>query len=215
MISDWLKTNEDLAKYLKSQKLLANSVLFKAFQSVDRADFVGDENRKNNLSYADIALPIGFGQTISQPMTVAIMLELLKPGRGQKILDIGYGSGYSSALLAKIVGPKGKVFAIEINSQVAEQGQKNLAKYNLIKSGRVATLIADGTIGLSSQAPFDRVLVSAEAKKIPPALMDQLKVGGILVIPCNGSLIVVKRLSQSKFTETEIPGFAFVPLVTE
>ncbi len=215
MANSWIKTNRDLVKHLKSQNLLVDNLLLRAFSSVDRADFVGDKNRKNNLSYADIALPIGFGQTISQPMTVAIMLELLKPGRGQKILDIGYGSGYSSALLAKIVGPKGKVFAIEINSQVAEQGQKNLAKYNLIKSGCVATLTADGTIGLPSQAPFDRVLVSAEAKKIPPALMDQLKVGGILVIPCNGSLIVVKRLSQSKFTETEIPGFAFVPLVTE
>ena len=109
--------------------------IIEAFRKVRRIDFLPEDIK--NLAELNEALPIGRGQTISQPLVVAFMIEQLQPEPGQKILDVGSGSGWTSALLAEIVGPKGKVIAIEVVPELKEFGEKNVAKYNFIKKGTV------------------------------------------------------------------------------
>ena len=174
------------------------------------------------LDELDQALPIGFGQTISQPLVVAFMLELLKPKPGEKILDVGCGSGWTTALLAFIVNPqenpkseiqKGKVIAIEVIPELKEFGQKNVAKYNFIEKGVVEFICADGSKGYQKEAPFDKILVSAEAKKCYLTWKEQLKVGGKIVTPIKNSIWLFEKKSETEFFQKEYPGFVFVPLI--
>jgi len=166
-----------------------------------------------NLAELNEALPIGHGQTISQPLTVAFMLEHLQPEAGDNILDIGSGSGWTSALLAQIVGSKGKVTAIEIIPELKEFGEKNVAKYNFIKKGIVQFICTDGSKGYKEEAPFNRILASASAEKIPQAWKEQLKIKGRIVAPVRSSILVLTKKSEKEFEKTEYPGFAFVPLI--
>lgn len=179
--------------------------------------------RFKNLEELNQPLPIGFGQTISQPLVVAFMLELLKPKPGEKVLDVGCGSGWTTALLAFIVSsqgsPKpevqnGKVIAIEVIPELKEFGQKNVAKYNFIKRGVVEFICADGSKGCQKEAPFDKILVSAEAEKCFQNWKEQLKVGGKLVVPIGNSIWLFIKKSKGVFEEKEYPGFVFVPLIT-
>ena len=120
--------NSNLVEKLKVDGFLKMPAIISAFQKIDRADFVLPQY--SNEAYEDYPLPIGHGQTISQPATVAFMLELLQPKIGEKILDIGAGSGWATALLAEIVGKDGKVYGLEIISELVEFGKNNLGKYN-------------------------------------------------------------------------------------
>jgi len=186
--------------------------IIRAFQEINRADFLTEDIK--NSAELNSALPIGYGQTISQPLVVAFMLELLEPKEGDKILDIGFGSGWTSALLAAIVGQGGRVIAIEIISELKEFGEKNISKYNFIKKGIVECFYADGTKGYQKEAPFDKILCSAAAqKKIPQALRDQLKIGGRIVSSVDQSIWLFIKKSEKEFKEIEYPGFVFVPLV--
>ena len=215
--------------------------IIKAFQEIKRVDFLPDEIK--NLSEINEAFPIGAGQTISQPAVVAFMLELLCPKAGDKILDIGSGSGWTSALLAHIVSDKelkpktkkkpkieGKVIAIEIIPELKEFGEENVAKYNFIEKGVVEFLCADGSKGFEKEAPFNKILVSAAAcfgksedsggaKKSLEELKNQVKIGGRIVIPIKNSIwLFIKKSDNStkekyEFEEYEYPGFAFVPLI--
>lgn len=188
--------------------VLKNPRIIEAFEKIDRADFVLPEFHQE--AHEDYPLPIGGGGTISQPYTVAFMLELLQPEPGDKILDIGSGSGWSTALLAQIVGEQGKVVGLEIVPELVEFGQKNLAKYNFPNAEiRQAT---PGVVGLPNESPFDRILVSAAASKIPEELIGQLKSPGRLVIPVQNSIWLVKKNSAGQISKTEYPGFVFVPL---
>lgn len=193
--------------YLKSSRII------EAFLKINRIDFVSRELESE--AYENVALPIGYGQTISQPLTVAFMLELLDPRSGQKILDLGSGSGWTTALLAEIVGEKGKVIAIERIIELAEFGRKNIEKYGFIKKGIVEMRLADGSIGFSAASPYDRILVSASASAIPSELKKQMKIGGKMVIPVKNSIVYVEKKGEDEFFEKEFPGFSFVPLVTE
>ncbi len=200
------------------QKLVASGYLktpriIKAFRKIDRADFVLERFKKD--AYINAPLPIGYGQTISQPQTVAFMLELLRPEEGNKILDIGSGSGWQTALLSEIVGAKGHVFAMEIISELKEFGEKNVAEYGFIAKGIAKFILAGGTIGLSEEAPFDRIIVAASGEKMPIALKKELKVGGRLVIPVKNSIWLIIKKGEDDFEEKEYPGFVFVPLVTK
>ena len=197
----------ELAEYLKGRGILKSKAVIKAFKEIDRADFVLPEFK--NSPYGDYPLSIGHEQTISQPTTVAFMVSLLSPKPGEKILDVGAGSGWTTALLSKLVGPKGKVFGTEIIFDLVKFSKSNLTKYNLAN----AEIIRAGEeLGLPSEAPFDKILVSAAARDLPPELVKQLKVGGRLVLPIENSIWVIEKVSEDKIEKQEFPGFVFVPL---
>lgn len=201
----------DLIDSLIRDKWLKTPEIIGAFRKIKREDFLPADLK--NLSEANEALPIGYGQTISQPLTVAFMLELLSPEEGDKILDIGSGSGWTSALLAEIVGEKGKVFAIEVVKELKEFGEKNVAKYSFVKKGIVNFVLGDGSSGYKKEAPYDNILAGASGADLPPAWKSQLKVGGRMVCPIKNSIWLFVKRSEDKFEETEYPGFAFVPLI--
>jgi protein-L-isoaspartate(D-aspartate) O-methyltransferase len=195
--------------------------IINAFRKIKRADFLlasptgGPEDLKD-LAELNEAFSIGYEQTISQPLVVAFMLELLQPEPGQKILDIGSGSGYTTALLAEIVGLKGKVVGIEIIPELMEFGQNNAAKYGLVEKGIAKFVGADGTKGYLPEAPFDKILVSASLNdKIPSEWKKQLKVGGRIVTPIANSIWLFIKKDEENFEEREYPGFVFVPLVAK
>ena len=202
-----------LADELIKKGVLKNKRLIEAFRAVDRKNFV-PENLKES-AYVDEPLPIGEGQTISQPLTVAFMMEKLGPLPGDKVLDVGSGSGWTTALLAHIVGKKGKVIGMERIKDLCHFGMNNVSKYNLIEGGRVKIICTDGTKGYVNEAPYQRILVSASAKEIPREMKKQLAVGGRLVIPVKNSIWTVEKISEKDFREEEYPGFAFVPLIGE
>jgi len=192
---------------------LRNHFIIESFANVDRVNFVLPELEQS--ANADIPLPIGYGQTISQPTTVAIMLELLDPLKDQKILDIGSGSGWTTALLAYIVGEKGKVISLERIKELCEFGRKNIRKIREIKKEVAEIYNIDGSKGYAPRAPYDRILVSASASEIPQELKDQLKIGGKMVIPINNYLNYVERRGENDFYEEKYSGFTFVPLISK
>jgi len=190
--------------------------IIEAFKKVKRVDFLPEDIK--NLAEFNEALPIGFGQTISQPLVVAFMIEQLDPKEGDKILDVGSGSGWTTALLAEIVGLKGKVIAIEVIPELMEFGKKNVEKYNFVEKGIVEFICTDGSKGYKKAAPFDKILASAAAPELSPAWKEQLKIGGRIVTPIGSSIWLFIKKSALKgfvFEEIEYPGFAFVPLITK
>jgi protein-L-isoaspartate(D-aspartate) O-methyltransferase len=208
-----MNTNKDLINELIKSDYLNTLRIIHAFEKVKRADFVPPE--AEGEAYENFPLPIGHGQTISQPATVAMMLEKLQPEAGNKILDIGSGSGWQAALLAEIAGNRGKVFGLEIKDDLIDFSKKNLAKYDF---NNLEILKGNGWEGLPEHAPFDRIIVAASAESIPLALKQQLKIGGRLVIPVGRDLqdiIVVDKISEDNFAETYYPGFVFVPLIDD
>lgn len=190
---------------------LKSDLLIDAFWEMSRIEFVPESLALD--ADADVALPIGYGQTISQPRTVAFMLELLQPQRGHVILDIGSGSGWTSALLGYIVGQKGKVIAVERLHELCEFGKRNIEKFGYVSKGIVECCEGDGYLGNDIYAPYDRILVSAMVDEIPEALKRQLKIGGIMVIPVHNDIWYVEKRGEDDFYKEEFPGFAFVPLI--
>lgn len=191
--------------YLKSDAIVD------AFSEIGRIEFVRSEFEGE--AEADIPLPIGFGQTISQPLTVAFMLELLNPEEGQNILDIGSGSGWTTALLSYIVGLKGKVTALEMIPELCEWGKQNAEKFKFVSSKIAEFHCENGGRGFSQNAPYNRILVSAMVQEISQELKDQLKIGGKMVIPVHNDIWYLEKKSENDFYKEEFPGFSFVPLV--
>jgi len=185
--------------------------IIEAFKEIKRADFLPDNMK--NLAELNEALSIGYGQTISQPLVVAFMLEQLQPQPGDKILDIGSGSGWTVALLAGIVKSKGKVIAIEIIPELKEFGEKNTREYNFVEKGVARFICTDGSKGYEREAPFDKILASASAGKLPLSWKEQLKIGGRIVTPIGSSIWLFIKKSEKEFQEIEYPGFVFVPLI--
>jgi len=182
--------------------------IIEAFRKIKRVDFLPREIK--DLAELNEALSIGYGQTISQPLVVAFMLELLDPQPGNKILDIGSGTGWTTALLAQIVGQKGKVIAIDIIPELVEFGKQNVAKYNFIEKGLPAACLpdrqgrqgiveficADGSKGYKKEAPYDKILASASAESLPGVWKEQLKISGRIVTPIGSSIWLFIKKSE-------------------
>lgn len=203
--------NNLLVKNLVEAGHLKTSRIIEAFKKIDRFDFV-IEYLKND-AYLNNPLAIGFGQTISQPLTVAFMLEVLQPEEGDKILDIGSGSCWQLALLCEIVGVRGKVFGIEILPELYEFGKKNLGRYGYEQRGIAELVLGDGSHGLAAKAPFDKIISAAAPEELLEDWKNQLKVGGQIVWPMKNSLWLGIKKTETEFEMKEFPGFAFVPLL--
>lgn len=211
-MNDFERQRHDLVSTLVESGVIKTESIKTAFLATPRELFMPEE--LGHVAYSDVALPIGWGATISQPTTIAMMLEALNVADGNSVLEVGSGSGYVLALLSSIVGKKGRVIGMEIIPHLV-QGSSGLLKK--LGCGNVEVICGDGSLGWEKDKPYERILVSAAAPKIPEALKAQLVVGGRLVIPV-GSLhsfqvvLVIEKLSDEKFRELELGPFAFVPL---
>ncbi len=200
----------ELVSRLIRQGTLSTPRIIRAFEDVDRRDFVGEWNLPD--AYEDAPLPIGLQQTISQPSTVAFMLELLSPKEGERILDVGTGSCWSSALLAHCVGVRGRVFGVERIEEILSFGARNVAKYPFTN---IELRHASHHFGIPEEAPFDKILVSAAARNLPDELVAQLRSGGVMVIPIRDAIWRVIKKSRGDTTIEKFDGFVFVPLVRD
>jgi protein-L-isoaspartate(D-aspartate) O-methyltransferase len=202
---------EDLLERLRSQSFIGGDV-YDAFAAVDRADFVRGDHVE--AAYKDKPLPIGHGQTISQPHTVGFMLSLLDVEPGMTVLDIGSGSAYTTALLAELVGHKGSVKGLEIIEDLVGFGRSNLAPYEYDWAS-----IEQATPGVLGDPDglYDRVLVSAAARSVPDELLDQVKVGGVVVVPVKNEILRIERTGHAPEDHRvdRYEGFRFVPLRRE
>lgn len=202
-----LDQNRLLVGELKGRGDIRSKNIFKAFLAIDRLDFVPPEYSDD--AYLDVPIPLGHEVTTSQPSTIAFMLEKLKPRRDQKILEIGTGSGYVTALLARIVGSGGRVFSIELIGDLKKYAKMNLRKYDF---SNVTLFVSDGKLGLPEKSPFDRIISSAEARVVPESWKEQLAVGGIIITPYDSQILKLTKKSNDKFTSQKFPAFAFVEL---
>ena len=200
------KKKEMLIKEIIYYGFLKTPAVIEAFRKVPRENFVPENMR--SCAYINEPLPIGMGQTISQPLTVAAMTEALKPEKGSKILEVGSGSGYQAAILSEIVGQSGRVITTERIAELYEFAKSNLKNYK-----NVIVLYHDGMNGCKEHAPYDRIIVTAAAREIPEALLEQLAKGGRMVIPVGEQMTVVKKDAKGRIEQEFIGYYAFVPLL--
>ena len=195
--------------YISSQNVIG------AMSAVPREIFLPEDQRQ--FAYSDTPLRIGEGQTISAPHMVGLMLELLELKKGHKVLEVGGGSGYHAAMAASIVGNEGQVYSVELKKELAERGEANIRKAGLL--GSVSVILGDGSKGLKMFAPFDRIMTACGAPSVPQPLLDQLKEGGIMVLPIGGehyqNLIRVIKKPGGEIISENHGGCAFVPMLGE
>lgn len=183
--------------------------VLQALRSVPRHRFVADAYR--DRAYENRPLPIGHGQTISQPYIVAIMTELLEPQPGQRMLELGTGSGYQAAVLAQVAG---RVYSMEIIPELGEQAAERLRSLGY---DNVQVRVGDGYYGWPEQGPFDGIIVTAAGDHVPPPLVEQLKPGGRMVIPVGSwyftqQLLLIEKTADGTLETREILPVTFVPL---
>jgi protein-L-isoaspartate(D-aspartate) O-methyltransferase len=178
-----------------------------AFRIIKRVNFL--PGRVSEYAAQDTPLRIGFGQTNSQPSTVKQMLEWLDVQPGQKVLDVGSGSGWTSALLATLVGESGNVYAVERIPELLAFGRDNCQRVGI---KNVEFYAPEDSYGLPSQAPYDRILVSAAADTMPQSLLDQLALNGKAIIPVKDDILEIIKRPDSTVEVVEHPGYLFVPL---
>lgn len=220
------KEYNELIDSLISDGYLKTDLIIEAFRAIDRKEFVLDDYKDS--AYANIPLPIGFGQTISQPLTVAFMIELLEPKPGEKILEIGSGSGWQTAMLSYIVskealnianevddGQKGRIVSIERIAELKEMTEKNVSKYNFIEKKVAKIVKGDGSRGYKEEASYDKIISGAAASfEIPMDWKKQLKIGGRIVSPVGQSIAVIDKAGKNEYSQKEYFGFSFVPLIS-
>lgn len=182
-----------------------------AMRDVDRRGFLPRAQRSH--AGDDRPLEIGHGQTSSQPSTVAAMLRLLQVPVGARVLDVGAGSGWTTAILARLVGPDGEVLGLERHAELAAWGGANVRRAGM-PWARVA-LATPGTLGAPRDGGWDRVLVSAAAARLPGALVDQVAPGGRLVVPVRHVMTLVERSPAGDVRISEHGTYSFVPLIED
>lgn len=192
-----------------TKKGINDLAVIKAIGSIPREKFI--DKTMHHMAYKDVALPIGYEQTISQPFTVAFMTQLLNIRKvGMKILEIGTGSGYQAAILFAM---QAEVYSIERNIDLFNRTAKLFDKLGI----RVHAKYGDGTIGWAEYAPYDGIIVTAGSPDVPSKLKEQLVIGGRMVIPVGNKLTqklnIIKKHSETDFETEIIPDFAFVPLI--
>lgn len=197
-----------LKEHLADRGIESKQVL-SAFSEVPREDFVPAGLR--DLAYEDTPLDIGSGQTISQPYTVAFMTQLLGPKSSDIVLEVGTGSGYQAAILSRLCK---RVYSIERFEGLAKEASGVLKKLGY---DNIEVIVGDGSKGLPEKAPFDGIIVTAASPKVPRPLVNQLKVGGRLVVPVGVGMQVMTRVIKRKggLEKKTYPGFRFVPLTGE
>ena len=202
---------ERLVKHLKNSGYINTDKVYDAMNKVPRHIFLPD-NLKDH-AYVDSPQPIGGGQTISAPHMVAMMVEALDLDIGQRVLEIGGGRGYHAAVIAELVGKEGQVYTVELIEGLAKEARKNLrdASYSNVK-----VILGDGSKGYSKEAPYHRISVACGAPAVPPPMLEQLKVGGKLLIPLGGSfhqeLLLFTKTMEGKIKKKGLGGVLFVPL---
>ena len=184
--------------------------VLEAMRSVKRHKFVPEYNR--HFAYSDRPLPIGHNQTISQPYIVALMTDYLNIEKGDKVLEIGTGSGYQAAVLSEITP---NVYSVEIIKDLAERARKTLRDQGYTN---IRIKIGDGYKGWEEHAPYDGIIVTASPSEVPPPLKEQLAEGGRLIIPVGGPVfqnLVLLEKRNAKIKRTEVSGVRFVPMVDD
>jgi len=207
---NYLAKLEMLIGTMKNIGFLTDGYVENTIRNTPRHIFVPDSQKDE--AYENTPVTIMNGQTISQPSVVARMTEWLDLKDGQKVLEIGSGSGWQSAILANLVGT-GKVFTIERHSKLAEFAKKNLEK---LRVKNVKIIHGDGNMGLPEESPFDRILITAACKKVPEKLLQQLAMGGLLLAPVGEniqSLVLLKKTSDGIIELKNQKGYVFVPFV--
>lgn len=205
-------SNREMVERLQNLGFLKNPIIIDAFVNVPRHMFVPNEQLP--YAYSDQPLPIANESTISQPETVAVMLEALDPKPGNRILEIGTGSGWQTCLLAYCVGYAGTVISIEIDKTVFKIGKRNIGASGF---DNIKVILGDGSEGYSRAAPYDRIIFTAAAPEVPGSVVGQLKVGGRLLIPVSKTslaqrLIAIDKISEGYTEEKDFGDFVFVPL---
>ena len=216
----FVKDIDNLVQRLRDSGYMKSDEMERAFRTVPREEFVRPEAKRH--AYRDSPLSIGLGQTISAPHMCVIMCEGLELKPGQKVLEVGAGSGYHAALTAEMVAPTGTdsighVYTVEIVHDLIEFSQANLDRTGY--SDRVTLIHGDGGMGLPDEAPFDRILVAAAAPSVPQPLIKQLSPEGILLIPVGGGyfqeLLMIRKDTSGNISRRAWGGVAFVPLTGE
>jgi protein-L-isoaspartate(D-aspartate) O-methyltransferase len=205
----WLSPRREMVEQQIHERGVNQPEVLRAMESVPRHLFIPDESR--DKAYGDAPLPIGWGQTISQPYIVALMTELLDLDRRDKVLEIGTGSGYHAAVLSKVAG---QVFTIEIIDELGKQARGTLHQLGY---QNVHVRVGDGYKGWPEEAPFDAIILTAAPPKIPQPLLDQLKVGGRMVVPVGSfvqDLLLITKTAQGIEKRTVAP-VRFVPMTGE
>ncbi len=196
-----------LIKGLVAEGYLKSPRVIKAMMDVPREDFVDPDQR--DFAYSDTPLFIGSGQTISAPHMVAIMTEMLRPGKADRVLEVGSGSGYQAAVLSRLVK---KVFSIELEGELVEFARKNLKEAGI---RNVEVIQGDGSRGYPEGAPFDKVIVTCGTDRLYPAWKEQLREGGILLAPVNADPhqeLIIATKKNGELRSREVLSCAFVPL---
>jgi len=207
MVQEIVQDARDTSYYINKKEL--DPRVMAVMGKVERHKFV--PKSEESWAYANRPLPIGHGQTISQPYIVALMTDLLNLEPDERVLEVGTGSGYQAAVLAELVA---NVFTIEIIEPLGKAAARHLAKLNY---DNVKAKIGDGYHGWAAEAPFDAIIVTAAASHIPPPLLQQLKPGGIMVIPVGSrfmvqQLVLVEKDKAGEFRTRQILPVRFVPL---